>query len=198
MFQLIPSQEALILASGSPRRRAYLHDLGLSFTVIVAAIEERRLSAEEPVAYIERLAQSKAWYVAAEKPAHWIVAADTVVCFEGIVLEKPVDEQDAEKMLLKLSGQEHVVKTSICLLNKSQSITDVCTVSTRVLFWKFSESVARAYVQTGESLDKAGSYGIQGKGGVLVREICGSYSNVVGLPLYEFVQMLSHRKLITS
>ena len=101
-------------------------------------------------------------------------------------------------MLLRLSGQEHVVKTSICLFNGERSVADIRSVSTRVVFWQYSENVARAYVQTGEPLDKAGSYGIQGKGGFLVREVHGSYSNVVGLPLCEFIEMLSHRKLISK
>ena len=196
MSRLITNKEEIILASGSPRRRAYLNDLGLSFSVRVAEIEEKIFPDESPVAYIERLARTKAENVAEKNPKNWIVAADTVVCFEGMVLEKPLDEADAVFMLLRLSGQEHVVKTSICLYNKELSVADICTVSTRVLFWKVPEDVVRAYVQTGEPLDKAGSYGIQGKGGFLVREIHGSYSNVVGLPLCEFIEMLSYRQLI--
>jgi nucleoside triphosphate pyrophosphatase len=196
MSRLLTNGEKIILASGSPRRRAYFEDLGLSFTVSVANIEEKIFPGESPVSYIERLAYSKAGNVAEKNPKQWIVAADTVVCFEGMVLEKPVDEEDAISMLLRLSGQEHVVKTSICLLNREQSVADIRSVSTRVLFWKFPEDMARAYVETGEPLDKAGSYGIQGKGGSLVREIHGSYSNVVGLPLCEFIEMLSHRQLI--
>ena len=198
MSRIIINKEAIILASASPRRRAYLQDLGLSFSVSVADIEEQISSNESPVAYIERLAHGKAGNVAEKYPKNWIVAADTVVCFEGMVLEKPVSEEDAVIMLLQLSGQEHVVKTSICLFNKEQSVADIRSVSSRVFFWQFSEKVARAYVQTGESQDKAGSYGIQGKGGLLVREIHGSYTNVVGLPLCEFIEMLSHRELISQ
>ncbi len=198
MSRLITNRETIILASGSPRRRAYLQDLGLSFSVSVAEVEEQISPHESPDAYIERLAYEKAGNVAEKNPKSWIVAADTVVCFESMVLEKPVSEEDAVVMLLQLSGHEHIVKTSVCLFNQERSVADIRSVSTRVLFWPFSENVARAYVQTGESLDKAGSYGIQGKGGCLVREIHGSYSNVVGLPLCEFVEMLSHRKLISQ
>lgn len=198
MSRLLTSKESIILASGSPRRRAYLKDLGLSFSVSVADIEEKILSDEKPDTYIERLAYAKAGNIAESNPNEWIVAADTVVCFNNMVLEKPIDKEDAVLMLLRLSGQEHVVKTSVCLFNKERSVADICSVSTRVLFWKFPEDVARAYVQTGEPLDKAGSYGIQGKGSFLVREIHGSYSNVVGLPLCEFIEMLRHRQLIFS
>ena len=198
MSRLITNREAIILASGSPRRKAYLEDLGLSFSVQVAEIEEQASPHETPVAYIERLAHEKAWNVAEENPKSWIVAADTIICFEDLILEKPASEEDAVGMLLRLSGQEHVVKTSICLFNGERSIADIRSVSTRVVFWQYSENVARAYVQTGEPLDKAGSYGIQGKGGFLVREVHGSYSNVVGLPLCEFIEMLSHRELISK
>ena len=125
------------------------------------------------------------------------MAADTVVCLEDTVLEKPVDKEDAVETLVSLSGREHVVKTSLCLFHREHSVSDIRTVSTRVQFWDFPEELVRAYVETGEPLDKAGSYGIQGKGGLLVREIHGSYSNVVGLPLCEFIEMLDRRRLIS-
>jgi nucleoside triphosphate pyrophosphatase len=197
MSRLLTSRETIILASASPRRRAYLEDLGLSFTVKVADIEEKISSGETPDMYVGRMSCAKAANVAENNPGEWIVAADTVVCFEGMVLGKPVDKEDAVAMLLKLSGQEHIVKTSICLFNKKRSVADTCLVSTRVLFWEYPKDMVMAYVQTEEPLDKAGSYGIQGKGGFLVREIHGSYSNVVGLPLCEFIQMLRHRRLIS-
>lgn len=198
MFQLFHSTEEIVLASGSPRRHGYFKDLGLSFRVQAADIEEKKSPAESPVAYIKRLAQQKAEYVARSFPEQWIVAADTVVCFEDMVLEKPVSEEDAVGMLLRLSGREHVVRTGLCLHNRSQSVTEICVVSTRVEFWSFSEAVIKSYVQSGEPMDKAGSYGIQGKGAFLVREIHGSYSNVVGLPLYECVEMLRRHNLIVT
>lgn len=188
----------LILASGSPRRRSYFEDLGLFFSVSVAGIEEVIFPGETPVAYIERLACAKAACVAEDNPKNWIVAADTVVCLEDMVLEKPVDKEDAVGMLLRLSGKEHAVKTSICLFHKERAVADICSVSSRVLFWEFPEEVVRAYVKTGEPLDKAGGYGIQGQGAFLVREIHGSYSNVVGLPLCEFIEMLTRRQLIAQ
>ena len=198
MSQLFHTPEEIILASGSPRRHDYLRDLGLCFRVIPADIEEKLLATESPVAYIKRLARQKAEHVARNFPAHWVVAADTVVCFNDMVLEKPINKEDAVAMLLRLSGQEHVVRTAVCLHNKRQSVSELCVVSTRVVFWDFSEDVARSYVQSGEPMDKAGGYGIQGKGAFLVREIHGSYSNVVGLPLCEFIEMLSRYELIVK
>jgi nucleoside triphosphate pyrophosphatase len=186
----------IILASRSPRRRSYFEDLGLSFRVLSADIEEKLQSGESSLVYVERLSEEKARAVAGENSKSWIVAADTVVCFEEMVLEKPDDEYQALDMLMRLSGNDHVVQTAVCLYNQSLSVCEVVTVSTRVFFWNFSEEVAWAYVQSGEPMDKAGSYGIQGKGAFLVREIQGSYSNVVGLPLCELLEMLLRYKLI--
>ncbi|MEN8199124.1 MAG: Maf family protein [Thermodesulfobacteriota bacterium] len=196
MSQIIQTDQPIILASGSPRRQAYFQDLGLNFTVKVADIEEKRLPGESPVAYVERLSREKADWVARANPGSWVVAADTVVCLDGVVLEKPADEEEAVAMLLQLSAQEHVVMTGVCLCNRKQAVSDVRSVSSRVSFWKVPEEMIRAYVKTGEPLDKAGSYGIQGKGGFLVREIVGSYSNIVGLPLCELIEMLANRNLI--
>lgn len=198
MSQLFTSTEEIILASGSPRRREYLEDLGLFSRAISADIEERRYPAETSAVYIERLAREKAGRVAEKYPECWVVAADTVVCLDDMVLEKPVDEDDAVDMLLRLSGREHVVRTAVCLQNLAQTVCDISLVSTGVLFGKVSEEVIRAYVRTGEPMDKAGSYGIQGRGAFLVQEIHGSYSNVVGLPLYEFLGMLNRRELLGS
>ncbi|MBU0943263.1 MAG: septum formation inhibitor Maf [Proteobacteria bacterium] len=198
MIPLFTSLTEIILASGSPRRRAYFEDLGLSFRVLSADIEEKLQPGESSRVYVERLAEEKARAVAAENEKSWIVGADTVVCFEEMVLEKPDDEQRALEMLMRLSGNDHVVQTAVCLFNQSLSVCEVVTVTTRVFFWDFGEKVAWAYVQSGEPLDKAGSYGIQGKGAFLVREIQGSYSNVVGLPLCELLEMLYRYKLIRS
>jgi len=196
MSQLFNSAEEIILASGSPRRHAYFKDLGLSFRVVPADIEEKKIPAETPVAYIERLAREKAESVAEKNPGNWIVAADTVVCLGDMVLEKPENEAAAVAMLLRLSGREHTVRTAVCLQNKAQGISEICSVSTVVVFWDVTEDMVRAYVQSGEPMDKAGSYGIQGKGAFLVREIHGSYSNVVGLPLCEFIGMLNRHELL--
>lgn len=198
MSQLLNSAEEIILASGSPRRHAYFKDLGLSFRIIAADIEEKKIPSETAVAYIERLAREKAESVAEKYPGNWIVAADTVVCFADMVLEKPDNEAAAVEMLLRLSGREHTVRTAVCLHNKAQGVSEICSVSSVVVFWDVTEDMIRAYVQSGEPMDKAGSYGIQGKGAFLVREIHGSYSNIVGLPLYEFIGMLNRYALLKS
>jgi len=196
MSRLFTCAEEIILASGSPRRRAYLEELGVFSRAISADIEERKYPAETSVTYIERLAREKAGYVAERCPGFWVVAADTVVCLDDMVLEKPLNEDDAVDMLLRLSGREHIVRTAVCLQNQAKSVCDISLVSTGVSFWEVTEEMIRAYVRTGEPMDKAGSYGIQGKGAFMVREIHGSYSNVVGLPLYEFLGMLNRYKLL--
>lgn len=198
MTHILASRQEIILASGSPRRRAFFEDLGLLFRVVPAEIEEKRISGETPVAYIERLAREKAGEVADKHPQQWVVAADTVVCHDKLVLEKPVDSEDALLMLMRLCGGEHTVRSSICLMHKGQSVSDICSVATQVKFWDFPAEIARRYVETGEPLDKAGAYGIQGRGAFLVREIHGSYSNVVGLPLVECIEMLVRHGVIAG
>lgn len=197
MFKLFQGgAEEIILASGSPRRHAYFKDLGLSFRVVPADIEENKGPTETAVTYIERLAREKAQCVAEEYSKDWIVAADTVICLGDAVLEKPDDECAAVEMLLRLCGRKHTVRTAICLHNRAQGVSDICSVSTVVVFWDVPETMIRAYVQSGEPMDKAGSYGIQGKGAFLVQEIHGSYSNVVGLPLCECIGMLNRYGLL--
>jgi len=198
MAKMFLNTEKIILASGSPRRKAYLEEMGLSFRVVPASIKEECASGEAPEHYIRRLAQEKSLYVAAKHPDCWVIAADTVVCLGDLLLEKPFDKENAVKMLMTLSGLEHIVRTAVCIHHGGKSILKVCSVSTRVLFWDFNEHVAKSYVDSGEPMDKAGSYGIQGMGAFLVREIHGSYSNVVGLPLYELIEMLRQCKLITT
>ena len=195
---MFTNSKEIILASGSPRRQAYFKDLGLFFRVVPALIEEVCAPSEKVVHYIERLAKEKAEYVASRYPNQWIVAADTVVCLGDVLLEKPINRDDAIRMLLALSGMEHTVRTALCFRHKTQAVNKVLTVNTQVLFWNFNEHTAISYVDSGESMDKAGSYAIQGKGAFLVREIHGSYSNVVGLPLYELVEKLKEFKLIAD
>ncbi|MEK6201903.1 MAG: Maf family protein [Desulfobulbaceae bacterium] len=186
----------LILASSSPRRQAYFQDLGLDYRVHAADIDERLLPEEEPQGFVRRIAVEKARPVMDIYPESWIVAADTVVTFADSVLGKPRDHTDAVSMLMQLSGKEHRVLTGICLACLQEGVVAVQSVTTRVVFSPFPESVARAYVATGEPMDKAGSYGIQGQGAFLVKEIMGSYSNVVGLPLSELLVMLAEYGVI--
>lgn len=182
--------EPLILASASPRRQDFLRWMGLRYEVKAADIDEARRPGEAPEVFVLRLARQKGAAVAADFPAHWVISGDTVVCLESQVLGKPQDSEDAVQMLMQLSGRTHSVLSAYSVIHQQKGIAECDFVRTEVSFANFSEAVARAYVQTGEPLDKAGSYGIQQCGVSLVASINGSYSNVVGLPLAELLSVL--------
>ena len=176
----------IILASGSPRRREILENIGLNFSVSVSNADEGSVSPEGiPVGiYVQELAMLKAAASAktAERGA-LVIGADTVVSLDGKILTKPTDENDAFEMLTELSGKTHEVYTGICVTDTS-NMKSVCrSACTKVTFSPLTEKIVRAYIQTGESSDKAGAYGIQGKGALLVEKIDGDYFNVVGLPV---------------
>ena len=194
----------MILASQSPRRRQLLEELGYSLTVLPADIDESPLDGETPVELVGRLATQKAEAsrarAAAEKVADadgLLVAADTIVWHDGIVLGKPTDAEDARQMLTDLSGKTHYVSTGCCVMTldndgraaETRTFVETCDVE----FWPLNASQVDAYVATGEPMDKAGAYGIQGLGRVLVKGIRGDYYSVVGLPvsrLYREIQDL--------
>lgn len=184
------NREQIILASASPRRQQYLRDVGLQFTIHTAAIDEQPATGEEPTAFVMRMALEKAAAIRKHFPETWIVSGDTVVCLDRRILGKPEDAEEAVDLLMALSGREHVVRTGFCVTHGARRVEIVDAVSTAVRFVAFSEDTARAYVATGESLDKAGAYAIQGRGACLVKAIEGSYSNVVGLPICEVLQVL--------
>ncbi len=186
------NKEPIVLASGSPRRQGYLKDLGVNFTVCSVSIDETPAMGEEVDLFVERMAREKAEAVDDQFRRGWIIAGDTVVCLDRKILGKPLDNEDAVSMLMSLSGKEHTVHTGIVLCHAEKKLFDHRIVVTKVLFSEFDELTAGAYVSTGECLDKAGAYGIQGKGAFLVKAIEGSYSNVVGLPLYELLEMLRY------
>ena len=188
--------QPLVLASTSPRRRAYFADLGLDFTVCAADIDEQAREGEEPEPFVLRLAGEKAVAVRHLYPSSWVVAADTVVCIDGRLLGKPMDTDDAVEMLMALSGREHHVLTGFCVTCEKEDILVRRAVDSSVRFAAFGREVARAYAETGEPLDKAGAYGIQGKGAFLVERISGSYSNIVGMPLHEVLEVLLERRVV--
>ncbi len=190
MKRIFFTKKSLILASGSPRRQQYFQDLGLVFTVRCADVVETQLPGEDPESFVLRMAVEKAMAVMSVHPDSWVVAADTVVSLKTDVFGKPKDKDEALLMLMRLSGREHCVRTGICIGCLEENIRIVDSVITRVTFADVSEDTARAYVATGEPLDKAGAYGIQGKGAFLVTTLSGSYSNVVGLPLHEVLVYL--------
>ena len=190
--------QPLILASGSPRRRVLLAQLGIDFDVEVPEVDESLRSTEGEQDYVLRLARLKGEAVGERNPSSWVVAADTVVAFGERLLTKPDTEERAVDMLMLLSGQEHQVRTGFCLYCRTREVNIVRSTLTRVRFRPFPRKWAEAYVQTGEPMDKAGAYGIQGQGGVLVESISGSYSNVVGLPLVEVVELLGDYQVVVS
>jgi septum formation protein len=186
---------ALVLASQSPRRREILHKLGLPFEVQPADVDESLHDREDPALYVQRLAQSKARAVARARAADVaVLGADTTVVLEGEVLNKPLDLAESERMLRRLRGNEHVVHTGIALVLGDTVSTRV--VSTRVRFRAFNDATLHAYVASREGMDKAGSYGIQELGAALVSEVFGSYSNVVGLPAAETIELLQEAHVL--
>ena len=187
----------LILASSSPRRRLLLGDLGLTFEIITADVDERPLSRETPPGFVSRISMEKCMNVSSVCRDGTILGADTVVVLDGEILGKPADRESAKAMLKRLSGRWHEVWTGFCIFNRGQAVTVQRAVKTDVLFSRLTDKVCDAYVKTGEPMDKAGAYGIQGVGGVLVKRIRGSYTNVVGLPLAEVIKELESLCVIT-
>jgi septum formation protein len=170
----------LVLASQSPRRKEILAAAGFQFSVRAPNIQELRRPGEAPADYVVRLAQEKAGAVDCA-PGEIILAADTVVVVGGEVLEKPRDASDASRMLRLLAGREHQVITGICVRTKTRKVTD-CGVTT-VLFSPLTDKEIASYVASGEPLDKAGAYAIQGLASRFIERIEGCYFNVVGLPI---------------
>ena len=181
----------LVLASQSPRRHELLRSLGLSFRVAVADVDEDWHAGEDPIAYVERVAQTKAETIAARlgRPGGTVIlAADTTVDVDGEILAKPADDADARRMLRAMSGRTHHVHTAVFCWAADGVHVD--TVTTAVTFVRLTDDLVDWYLATGEHRDKAGAYGMQGAAGALVTRIAGSPSNVIGLPLAETVTLL--------
>ena len=173
--------EPIILASQSPRRRELLGLYGIPFVVDPSQADEEHVQGTG-AQRVQKLAQLKCAEVAARHPGRMVLAADTLVCVNDEILGKPKDEQDASRMLHLLSGRAHEVHTGVCLrLPDGRQLCGVET--TRVFFLPLSEQSIRRYIATGEPMDKAGAYGIQGRAGIFVSHIEGSPSNAIGLPL---------------
>lgn len=179
----------LILASSSPRRQELLTQIGVPFSVQVPAIDETPLVGEAPPAYVQRMAEEKALAVLAQQKGDvCVLAADTSVIVDELILGKPADAAEAKAMLLRLSGREHQVLSAIAVAEQDRLKSQV--VSCKVAFRTLTDAEIDAYWHTGEPRDKAGSYAIQGLGAVFVQAIHGSYSAVVGLPLAETAALL--------
>lgn len=178
----------IILASASPRRRELLTLAGIEYTVVPSACEEILPERITPEKAVQSLAEQKAADVFARFPDDTVIAADTVVALDGNILGKPKDESDAFHMLSSLSGRIHTVYTGVCIMKKDKK--ELFFSATDVEFYPLTEEEINRYIATGEPMDKAGAYGIQGKGALLVKKINGDYFNVVGLPIAETIKSL--------
>ena len=179
-------ETSVTLASGSPRRRELLEQLGLSLTIVSPDVDETPFDGEDPVVYVRRLAIAKAFAVEAA-PDALVIAADTTVDLGGEILAKPDDAAHAADMLRRLSARTHRVHTGVAVRLGDRFAAEV--VTSLVTFVPLTPAVIEWYVATGEPMDKAGAYAVQGAGGVFVQRIRGSVSNVVGLPLHEVVRL---------
>lgn len=203
----------IILASASPRRKELLERLGFTVKTVPSNVVEIREDEETPENFVKRMARAKVLSVvdrlrgtlyaeqdagrgrrasaaAKETSARWVIGADTVVVNGEEILGKPKDNTDAAEMLLRLSGKEHVVITGFCIFDMLKAKEGLQAVISAVRFKKLGKPEAEKYVSLGESLDKAGAYAVQGIGAYLVESITGSYTNVVGLPLCQVVEMM--------
>jgi len=179
----------LVLASASPRRRRILELLGLPFEVVPSEIAEIPAAGESPVAFALRAARDKAFEVAARSPGRTVLGADTVVEIDGEVLGKPGSAAEAAAMLGRLSGREHAVHTAACLVVAGAATALVDTAAVR--FTRLTEGMVSWYVATGEPMDKAGAYAVQGLGGLFVVGVSGSPSTVVGLPVHRLPELFA-------
>jgi septum formation protein len=187
----------VILASASPRRRELLSLLGICFEILPSPAEEPAPDeGERPAAYAARMARLKAAAVAVLRPEAVVLGADSIVAVGGVILGKPADAADAQRMLSAISGRAHHVITG-CAVFAPNREPEIFTVATEVIMTDIPEPVIHAYVATGEPLDKAGAYAVQGKAAAFVTAINGSYTNVVGLPLAEVLRTLRQGGIVT-
>ncbi len=184
-------QDGIYLASGSPRRRELLRQLGVRFEVVAAPVDETPAAGEEPCAYVRRLAVAKAaagWERLEPGRRAPVLGADTTVVLHGSLLGKPSTPSELESMLMSLSDRTHVVLTGIALRTAAGTLQRICR--SEVTFCRIDPAAVRAYWDTGEPADKAGGYAIQGFGARFVQHLSGSFSGVMGLPLFETAQLL--------
>lgn len=187
----VDGRPELVLGSASPRRKELLRNAHIEFTVVPADVHEQRQAGEAPAAYAERLACDKARAVAARDGGKLVLGADTIVVLGDDVLEKPLDATDAARMLRRLSGRTHQVITGVCLIGRD--FEDVQSERTDVTMAEIPEDEIAQYVATGEPMDKAGAYAIQGMASRWVTRLDGDYCNVVGLPVALVYRMLRAR-----
>jgi septum formation protein len=193
----------LVLASASPRRQELLRNAGISFVAQPTNIPEVPQPGEAPRAFAERMAREKAQVVFRQRPQEFVLGADTIVVVDAEILGKPRDSADAARMLRMLSGRKHQVTTGVCLLglqrgyeNQNAGFEDIRSETTIVTVEALSDDVIRAYILTGEPMDKAGAYAIQGRASRWIPHIEGNYFNVVGLPVALVYKMLREHGVV--
>ncbi|MBV9211510.1 MAG: septum formation inhibitor Maf [Acidobacteria bacterium] len=185
----------LVLASTSPRRAEILRSVGWPFETLAVGIDETPLDSEDAAAYVERLAREKAEAVAQRTPDRIVLGADTTVVVEGMMLAKPADEDEAREMLKRLRGKWHEVLTGVALVRTGREAnTLVSHQTTRVRFAEMTDAEIDWYVKTGEPMDKAGAYAIQGSAALFIEEVAGEYFNIVGLPVSLVYKLISNFK----
>ena len=182
----------IVLASGSPRRKVMLENLGIDFVVIPSNAVEEELPGETPKEHVVRLSIDKAKEVAEREEVNgrWFIGSDTIVLQDDKILGKPANETEAAAMLKSLSGNNHQVLSGYAIIDREEMEVVADVVSTDVRFRELTDSEIAGYIASGEPMDKAGAYAIQGMGGVFVESIDGSYNNVVGMPLCQVVEVL--------
>lgn len=183
------TQYDLILASSSPRRRDFLNNLGVSYQIIKPRIDESVLENEDPSVYVQRMASTKAEAIAAEHAQEVVLAADTIVVVGKQILGKPVDREDAKRILRTLSGKTHQVMTAVCIRKGAEQ--HLFTQVTNVTFAQLNEELIETYVASGECDDKSGAYAVQGIGAMFIEKVEGSVSSVVGLPICQVREVLA-------
>ncbi|MCW8871461.1 MAG: Maf family protein [Xanthomonadales bacterium] len=187
---------SIILASASPRRRELLRQVGVEFRVVVAAVDESVLQDEAPAAYVVRVARDKALEVLArESDGLPVLGADTAVVLDGRILGKPGDRAEAQAMLSSLSGRTHEVYSAAVLAAGAQPPRECLNIS-RVTFAELDRAWIESYCDSGDPMDKAGAYGVQGRAAEKITRIEGSFSGVMGLPLYETCQLLRQAEVL--
>ncbi len=186
----------IILASSSPRRQEFLSELGLQYQTMPAVIDETPANGELPEHFARRMAKAKTELIAHTHPDACVIGADTVVTLDRVIFGKPRDQSDALTILKALQGRTHQVLTAFAVFLKQQQVEEVQCSTSHVTFDRFPDSILKAYIHSGDPMDKAGAYGIQGKGNFLIRSIDGSCSNVIGLPVNAVIQVLLKHRLI--
>jgi septum formation protein len=188
---MITVKEPIILASQSPRRKQLLESMGVACEVCPSNFDEDSVQETSPMHLVQTLAGLKAEVIASEFPNRWVLAADTLVALGNEIFGKPRDKAHSEEMLARLSGRAHSVWGGIALMNKQAGVLEVASSHTEVIFNPIAPKQLEDYVLTGEGMDKAGSYGVQGPAAAFVSRIVGSYTNVVGLDLALVLEMLT-------